>query len=167
MRTFYLSVEGTRQGRFKGSCASEAHRGKLMATWFDQRIASPRDTAAGARGSRRTHQPLLIRRPVDAATPQFLHASCTAEELRSVVMEFPHRNGDGGEEIAFAVKLTAAVVTAHRLVTAEGDGHGAATCGLIEEVEFAFQRIEWEHRPGRTMAGDGGVQDLAEGQARR
>lgn len=155
MRNFYLSVEGVRQGRFKGTCTSEAHRGKLVAAHFAQRVASPRDTAAGGRGGRRTHEPVVIRRPVDAATPQFLHAACTGEELRHVLCEFPHRPGDGEEEIAFTVKLLGAVVSAHQLISADAvDGAGVGSSGLIEEIAFAFQRIEWEHKPGKTMAAD-------------
>jgi type VI secretion system Hcp family effector len=147
MRNFHLSIDGARQGKFKG--------GRLVASRFEQRVASPRDTAAGGRGGKRTHEAIVIRRPVDAATPQFLHAACTGEELRSVLCEFPHRPGDGEEEIAFTVKLLGAVVSAHHLVSAEAlDTAGVGGCGLIEEISFAFQRIEWAHCPGKTMAAD-------------
>lgn len=153
MRPFYLSVEGSRQGRFKGTVQGEEHRGKLLGLGFEQRIASPRDVAGGARAGRRSHQPVVLRRPVDAATPQFLHAACSGETLKTVLCEFPHRPGDGGEEVAFTVKLEGAVVSAHRIVRADGADGGAGT-GLVEEIEFAFQRIEWEHKPGRTLASD-------------
>ncbi len=155
MRPFYLSVEGARQGRFKGGVTHQDHQGKLLGLGFEQRIASPRDIAGGARGGRRSHQPILLRRPVDAATPQFLHAACSGEQLKTVLCEFPHRPGDGGEEVAFTVKLEGAVVSAHRIVHAESaDGSGAGGTGLVEEIELAFQRIEWEHRPGKTLASD-------------
>jgi type VI secretion system Hcp family effector len=92
---------------------------------------------------------------VDAATPQFLQSACSGETLKTVLCEFPHRSSDAGEEIAFTVKLEGAVVSAHRIVHAgTPEGAGGAGIGLIEEIELAFQRIEWEHRPGKTLASD-------------
>jgi type VI secretion system Hcp family effector len=96
---------------------------------------------------------VAFRKSVGAATPQLALAACSNEVLKTVFFEFMHTAQDGGEEVLFTIKLANATVCAHRIFVPDVKGAGVAD-PLSEEVELAFQRIEWEHRAAHTMSFD-------------
>lgn len=57
---FYVSIEGSKQGKFKGESAREAHKGKIGAIGFSHEVASPRDVATGQASGKRQHMPITF-----------------------------------------------------------------------------------------------------------
>lgn len=143
-----LSVEGAR-GRFKAERQGDA---RLALRSFAGALRALRDAASGQAQGRRQHQPVAVTKEAGAATPQFAEAACTAEVLRSALFEFVRRGEGGAAETVLTVRLVDATVSGHRLELADAGLHASAP--LLEHIEFAFRRIEWEHRPSRTVAAD-------------
>jgi type VI secretion system secreted protein Hcp len=150
---FYVTIEGTKQGKFKGESPRAGHTAKLAGTWFKSSVVSPRDTATGAAAGKRRHEPLVFRKEVGAATPQIAQALCTNEVMKSVLFEFCATNAQGAEEVVFTIKLVNATISSQRILLPETKSDDV-NVHLQEEIEFTFQRIEWESKLGKTMAVD-------------
>lgn len=143
-----ITLEGQR-GRLRGE-VGDGKQGVVWARSFASAVRSLRDTAGSAAAGKAQHQPLTLRKDVGAATPQLAQAACTGEVLRSVLCEFVSVVEGGAEEVTFTVRLLDATVSGHRLLLAEG----AVAGNLTEEFDLTYRRIEWEHRPAKTMAAD-------------
>jgi len=157
---FYVSVEGTKQGKFKGESIREAHKEKLAGLSYSHEITSPRDVATGQASGKRQHGPVTITKEWGPATPQIFQALVTNEVLKSVLFEFIHTTPDGLEEVYHTVKLTNATVAKVRQVTGTGESAASAKTTAtfdtheLEEVSFTYQAIEVENLPGQTSASD-------------
>ncbi len=154
---FYVTIEGTKQGKFKGESVREAHEETIGASCFGYQVQSPRDVATGAATGKRVHQPVTFVKEWGPASPQLFQALTTNEVLKSALFEFVHTTADGTEEVYHTVKLTNATVVSIRQYTSGGQGSGLPAHGL-EEVALAFQAIEIESKTGKTMAADNWTQ---------
>jgi type VI secretion system secreted protein Hcp len=152
---FYVTVEGTKQGRFAGETAREAHQGKLAGIAFHYGVESPRDAASGMASGRRTHHPVVLTKEWGASTPQFFTALCTNEALKSVLFEFVSTNPNGEEYVFHTVKLTNANVSEIEQYVDEGSGPADShEPRALERISLVFQRIEIENKDGKTTAAD-------------
>ena len=57
---FYVAIEGTKQGKFKGDNRSKAHKDQITGLAFDYEVISPRDLASGLPTGKRQHKPVTI-----------------------------------------------------------------------------------------------------------
>jgi type VI secretion system secreted protein Hcp len=142
---FYVTIEGMKQGRFKG----ELRDNRIPGYGFSYQVTSPRDMATGQASGKRQHSPLVITQEWGAASPQLFQALATNEVLRTVLIEFVRSSPRGVEEVYQTVKLTNATVSSIRMHIGDPPNDRA-----LEDVSFTFQRIEIENRVGKTMAVD-------------
>ena len=142
---FAVSIEGAKQGRFKGEGASEASKDKIVGVGFNYEIKSPHD-ASGASMGKRQHQPIVFTKEWGAASPQLFQAATTNESLKTVLFEF-HQSGTGrAVEVFYTIKLSNASITSIR----QYEDHGK----FLEDVSLTFGKIEVEHRGSKTTASD-------------
>ncbi len=157
---FYVTIEGTRQGAFKGESIREAHSEKIAGLSYRHEITSPRDVATGQASGKRQHGPVVITKEWGASSPQLFQALVTNEVLTSVYMEFIHTTPDGLEEVYHTVKLVNATVSKISQTTGTGESSSSSKTTAahdtheLEEVSFTYQRIEVENLPGQTSAED-------------
>lgn len=157
---FYATIEGTRQGKFKGESVREKHKDKVACISYGHEITSPRDVATGLASGKRQHGPITITKEWGAASPQFFQALVTNEVLKSVLFEFIHTTPDGEEEIYYTVSLTNATVSRVKQMTGAGESSSSAKTRAsydtheLEEVSFTYQRIEVEHKIAKVAAVD-------------
>ncbi|HKA11260.1 MAG TPA: type VI secretion system tube protein TssD [Candidatus Dormibacteraeota bacterium] len=148
---FYVSIQGAKQGKFKGEGA-HAHKNVIPAHSFSYEVISPRDVATGQATGKRQHSPVTISKEWGAASPQLFQAAVTNEPLQSVLFEFPVTDARGVEVVHHTIKLTNASVASYKMYTAEH-----ATSGHtfeLEDVSFTFQKIQIEDLAGKTAAAD-------------
>lgn len=153
---FYVSIEGEKQGKFKGEAAfSKLGSGKITGVAFVMETISPRDAATGQASGKRQHKPIRFTKEWGAASPQLQQALFTNETLKSVLFEFVRTDVKGSEEVHYTIKLTNAsvsrVVSVFDLTSRTGsrfDGHE------LEQVELTFEKIEIEDKAGKTSAND-------------
>ena len=149
---FYVTVEGTKQGKFKPESTREARDDRLTGLAFRYSVQSPRDAATGMAGGKRIHRPITFVKEWGAASPQFFQALCTNEILKSVLFEFIRKNPDGERYVFHTIKLTNASVSEIEQYLEGVDG--ADGDPELEKISMTFQRIELENRDGKTMAVD-------------
>jgi len=144
---FYVTIEGTKQGKFKGDNRSKAHKDQITGLAFNYEVISPRDPASGLPTGKRQHKPVTITKRWDAATPQLFKALVTNEVLKWVKIEFVKTSSAGKEYVYHKLTLTdATVVDIHQ--------HANAETLEQEDVSFIFRKIEIENVDGKTVAID-------------
>lgn len=156
---FYFQVEGKTQGQFKGESTREAWQDWLVGLAYDYHVTSPRDISTGQASGVRQHGPVTVTKVWGASTPQFFQALVTNEVLPKVEFNFLQTSPKGTDEVYHKVTLRNAIVVdiTHRTETVEGASTGKTSGAQMfefEDISFAFQRIEIENIPGRTMAED-------------
>lgn len=156
---FYVSIEGTKQGKFKGESAREQHKEKIAAIGFSHEITSPRDSATGEASGKLQHTPITFVKKWGAASPQLFQALTTNEMLKTVLFEFVATYWNGEEEVEDTIKLTNATVSRmRRHLDVEGLGGHVSTDGgekrPLDEVSLTYTKIELENKPGKTMVVD-------------
>jgi type VI secretion system secreted protein Hcp len=143
----YVSIEGTKQGRFKGESRATAHKEKIEASNLHHTVSSPRDAASGLPSGKRQHGPLMLTKAWGATSPQLFQALTTNEVLKTVFIEILGTSPEGVSEITATIKLSNATVSD---IVRRTDASGK----IVEDVSFTYQRIELEDKPGKTMATD-------------
>ncbi|NWJ47446.1 MAG: type VI secretion system tube protein Hcp [Chloroflexi bacterium] len=152
---FYVTVEGTKQGKFKGESLQSKNANKIDGIRFSYGITSPRDAASGLATGKRLHKPISFTKEWGAATPQFFQAMTTNENLKSVLFEFTKTNANGEEYVYFTIKLTNANIANINYTEDSLAKSGDPSNGLqLEEISVTFQKIEIENKDGKTIATD-------------
>jgi type VI secretion system secreted protein Hcp len=158
---FYVTIQGTKQGKFKGAVAGvpkargSAGSGKIAGVRFLFQTTSPHDVATGQASGKRQYKPIQITKEWDASSPQLFQALVNNEVLKSVLFEFVKTDASGKEFVYHTIKLTNATVSELKayldLTDTTGDPYDAHE---LEDVSFAFQKIEMENKEAKTAAAD-------------
>ena len=154
---FYISIEGTKQGAFKGEVVARegTGHGKIAGVRYFCETTSPRDVATGQASGKRVHKPIMFSKEWDASSPQLFKALVTNELLTKVLFEFIRTDENGQDEVHFRVTLTSANIASIKsyvdLTDATGDAYDAHE---LEDVEVTFRKIEIENMTAKTSAVD-------------
>lgn len=157
---FYVTIEGIKQGAFKGESPREAHSNKIAGLAYRHEVKSPRDVATGLASGKRQHGPITITKEWGAASPQLFQALCTNEVLSTVLFEFIHTTRTGEEEVYHTITLEDATVSSIRFTTGSGESADSAKTSAtydtheLEEVSFTYRRITIESVTGQTSSMD-------------
>jgi len=143
----FITVEGTKQGKFAGESPVMAFKDQSRALKFSYGVVSPRDVSTGQARGKRQHKPIVITREPGATSPQFFTALVTNEALKPVVIKFVRANVTGVNELQQIITLTNPTISDFRQYVGD-DGR------WLEDVAFVFQQIQIENKPGKTMAVD-------------
>jgi type VI secretion system secreted protein Hcp len=152
---FYVTVEGIKQGTFKGESAKKEHKTSMEGHAFQYEVKPLLDAATGHSSGKRQHGPVTFVKKWGAATPQLFQALFTNEELKTVLFEFVRTTIDGAEEVDHTVTLRNAIVSGIKQYIGNPAEQGAALDGLeLNEVAFVFRSIEIEDRIGKMISTD-------------
>ncbi len=154
---FYVTVEGTKQGKFKGESQRNVHKDKFAGLSFEYEVQSPRDAATGQASGKRQHSPIRITKEWGASSPQLFQACTSNEVLKSVLFEFVKTDPAGKETIYYTIKLDNATISVYKPYTGQEEGakHTEALDTFeLEEIAFTFQKIELTHKLANTTAMD-------------
>jgi type VI secretion system secreted protein Hcp len=140
----YMSFTGQKQGVFKGNIKSKgSHAGKSIVFGLSYGVQAPRDIATGMASGKRRHQPITIRKEVDAASPQLLRALVNNETLNAKLEIF--KAGNGSLKPNYILELTGGHINSIKDVApaAKGSTHSEGRDTYEqEEISFTFQMID-------------------------
>jgi type VI secretion system secreted protein Hcp len=153
---FSVSIEGTKQGRFKSEGKSrDEKRSSIAGVKFLLETVSPRDLATGQASGKRQHKPLQFTKEWGAASPQLYQALVTNEVLKQVVFQFVKTNENGEQIVFHTITLTSASVSNLRSYFDLTDASGDTFDGrALEDVTLVYQKIVIENAEGKTTASD-------------
>ncbi len=129
---FYVTIEGTKQGKFKGEGVGR-DKGWIPCLQFSYQPGAVRDVSGQASGKRQ-HGQIVIVKERGAASPQIFRAVTTNEVLKQVSFEFVRVTADGREEVYKTLRITKAVLASVRTLTSGGPKD------VREEVTLSFEQ---------------------------
>lgn len=150
----YLRLRGKSQGDIKGAGNRTGRKGLIKVISWHHDIAAPRDPASGLPTGRRQHQPFVITKEVDCASPLLLSALAHNELLPEWELTLWQRTASGKDVPYYSIRLTnAAIAHYHGEMP---DNQTEASHGLHEREQFAFtyEKIEWSHLAAGVTAAD-------------
>jgi type VI secretion system secreted protein Hcp len=141
---FTFTVKGAKQGVLKGEAGAPPGHLNGLALEYEARAPV---AANGMVSGKVQHQPVIITRPVGAASPQLFSALTTNEVLPEVVIKLaalvqPNTTGQ------YTITLKNAVIVGLRQFTGTFGEPGLPL--LFEEVSFRFQTITVRHEGAGT-----------------
>jgi type VI secretion system secreted protein Hcp len=156
----FLAVRSARSGDIKGEAVATDHADEIVVqgwTWgMTQQVAaaSPAGGGGSARqaGQRRSLRPFTVYKRLDKASTSLMAVLGNNDSVRTAVLTM--RKAGQGQQDFFKVTLTDG-----RLVDVDykADEHGE----VVEQVTFAFARIEVEYTPQTASGGRGGGSTFA------
>jgi type VI secretion system Hcp family effector len=153
----YLSIEGKKQGKFKGSSPKKARTDFIPIISFTMGGFVPVDANGWeAKGSRK-HDPVSVTLEASAASPQLLQAMWTAEVMTKVVIEHVSRTADGvKEQVVERITLADAIVVKISRYTSSHAKDASSDHDVmnLEDISFNFRQITVENPIASTSASD-------------
>ena len=141
-RSFYISVDGTKQGSFKSDTAKPKIQGSGISY----------EVKPGPPGKGHAHS-LVITKEAGASSPQFFAALFNNEVLKTVTLEFYRVSPAGSEEIFQTIKLTNATVSHIKQYTRQSDQLKNQPA-LLEDITLVVQHIEITNVQSKTTAAE-------------
>jgi len=117
--TAYVKFTGQKQGAINGSVTANQFKGDSLVFGIDLDTQVPADVSAGLATGKRQHSPLILVKPIDAATPRLYSAMANNERLTKVVVDVTGPDPQGkGITTLFSYTLTdAQIVDLHHSMT--------------------------------------------------
>lgn len=150
----YLTLTGTRHGAIAGSVTQKGREGSIEVVSFFHEIVAPRDPASGRPTGKRMHKPFSITKQLDRSSPLLYQMLTNNENLTDVTLRLFRPNATGVERHAYTVRLMNATIAAIHLRMLNTRNPRHTKMPELEEVSFAYQRIEWTWMDGNITADD-------------
>ena len=151
---FYMTVEGTSQGKIEGYCTATGHEAEIQCHALDQTILIPWNSKTGQPAGIRNHGPLKITKAFDKASPLLYKAMIEGERLTLVTLKFYRILPTGGQENYFSITLTDATIVEVRPHMLNHFDPELARYDNMEDISFAYAQIEWRWEPDGIVAID-------------
>src|SRR5262249_1758628 len=144
----------TTHGPILGSVTQKGREGSIEVVSFLHDIVAPRDPASGRPTGKRMHKPFNLTKLVDRSSPILHDVLTNNENLTSVTLKLFRPNATGVERHAFTVHLANATIASIQLKMGTARYPKLSKLPELEEVAFAYQRIEWTWTEGNITADD-------------
>jgi type VI secretion system secreted protein Hcp len=149
----YLTLKGQKQGDIKGSVAQKGYEGQIMVIAVDHELQLPHDPQSGAAIGPLTHQPFVITKEVDRATP-LLYAMLVNHEITALWELRFYTPMAGTERQHYTVKLTNATIASIKFQMLNNKNPDFVRLSEFETIAFTYQNIEWIWTDGSIAAQD-------------
>jgi type VI secretion system secreted protein Hcp len=159
----YMSVEGITQGLITGGAFTEesvgnvwqeGHEDECLIQAFQHNVTLPRDPQSGQPSGQRVHKPVTVTKVFDKASPLLYQALTSGEQLTKCEIKWYRTSPAGTQEHYFTVTLEDAVIVDMKSYMPNCQDPKNAGFTHLEDVSFAYRRIQWDHVPGATSGSD-------------
>jgi type VI secretion system secreted protein Hcp len=135
-----------------GESTDDKHKDQIEILSFNWGVRQQRSGSSSSAGSlsaeRADFQEFAVVKPVDKASPLLFLACASGQHLKGATVQLCRAGGD--KEPYMEYKLSDVMVTS---VRPGGNGHGEAL--PLEEVQFAYGKIEWKYTQTKIAGGKG------------
>jgi type VI secretion system secreted protein Hcp len=160
----YVNIEGNNQGLITagantadsiGNKFQQDHTDESTVLEFTHDIVVPRDVQSGQPTGQRMHQPAVMRKRYDKASPLLYNALCSGERLTKVVIKWYRTSMAGTMEHYFTHTLHDALLVDMKQEMQHCADETKAHFDHEEILQMTYRKIEWEH----VIAGTAGEDD--------
>jgi type VI secretion system Hcp family effector len=167
-----MEITSARGEKLEGEVTARGKEGAIEVLSFHHEVKSPRDAASGLATGRRQHQPLLIRKRIDKASPLLMKALVDNTPL-TVTVKFHRASADGRPEHYYTITLEEVFISGMSVfgfdpqpIAAEARAsfvipHVLDTSGRVlegaaqqEEVSLTFRKITYTNEVTKTTVQD-------------
>lgn len=141
----YLNLKSDRQGEIRGSVTQKGRENTILVLGVDHTMLAAIDARSGLYTGSNRHQPFVILKEVDRATPLLRNALTQNETLSEFTLRFFRPNALGAEENFYTVTLVKAAIASIRLEMLNNKYPDLAGLRERERVAFVYQssRVTW------------------------
>ena len=129
--------------------ASMGRADSIECVEFTSEVKSAREAASGLATGRRHHEPIIVRKRIDKASPLLAKALVENQTVDGVFKFYrPNPTGDGTTEQFFSVAIKGGRVFSQKLLILDTLDPESASEPPLEEVGFVFHTIKWTFTNG-------------------
>jgi type VI secretion system secreted protein Hcp len=150
----YLSITGKTQGKIEGSCVIDGHVGAILVQAEVSHVKIPRNPQTGLPSGKRVHEPFMITKEIDKASPKILQALTSGEQLSEVLLEYYRITSAGKEEKYYTIRLENAIIVSLNRWMPNCLDKTKASFGHMEDVSFSYEKVTWSFVPKGIEADD-------------
>jgi len=160
----YVSIEGTKSGLITaaansvdsmGNAYQSDHTDESTVQAFKHEVIIPRDPQSGQPTGQRVHQPFVITKVFDKASPMLAGALTSGERLTKVVVKWYRTSMTGTQEHYYTHELEDAVIVDIKSYMPNALDPSMAHFSHMEDVSLTYRKITWTHE----VAGVSGADD--------
>lgn len=116
--------------------------------YFEDSVRTAREFGTALATGRRTYDPIVIIKRIDASSPLLAKALCSNEVIEGEFKFFrPSPAGDGTTEQFFTVKIEQGRIAGIKRVSPKAFDPSSANEPPYESVSFVFHSITWSYNP--------------------
>lgn len=150
----FLKANGT-DIKGESTQTSLGREGSIECLYFCDSVRTARERSSAMATGRRTYEPIVLRKRIDASSPLIAKALCNNEVIDGVFKFFrPAPSGDGTTEQFFTVEIAEGRVASIRRVSPDTIDPASAVEPPTEEVSIVFHNITWTYEPDGAMHHD-------------
>ncbi len=153
-RSGYAKIIGEKTSDIKGSVKQKGHEDWIEVISMDHTILTPVDKQTGQVFGRRQHQPLVLVKPTDKATPLIYKVMCSGENLSKVTIDFLKVDKTGVEVNHYSIELEEAKVIQVRTLLPDTKTEELTNRPMTEEVSLSYRKVTWIYHDGGIMHSD-------------
>lgn len=159
----YMTITGFKQGEITkaaftadsvGNIFQEGHEDQIMVQAFSHEVIIPRDPQSGQPTGQRVHKPVKITKMFDKSSPLLMQALTTGELLPEVIIHWYRASAASTRELYYITKLEDAIIVNIKGYMHNCQDQTTAHFTQLEDVEFSYRKITWEHTIGNTESSD-------------
>jgi len=121
----------------------------IECVYFESATITAREATSGMATGQRQHEPIMIRKRIDKATPLIAKALCDNEEIEGTFKFYrPNPLGDGTTEQFFTITIAKGRIASIRHRVPNTIVPATSTEPPLEQVEFVFADISWTYMDG-------------------
>jgi type VI secretion system secreted protein Hcp len=136
-----------------GNSFQTEHKDEVMVQGFSHEVTKSRDPQSGQPVGHRIHQPLIITKAFDKASPLLQNALCSGELITEVIIKW-YRTTSGAQEHYYTTTLEDAVVVHIKDYMHNCQDPANAHFSHLEDVHFSYRKIIWLHVASGTSGSD-------------
>lgn len=141
--SIFMEIESETDGVITGGCDVAGREGWMECVSMEHKVYSPIDTTTGALRGTRIHEPYVVTKMTDNATPLLFKQLCTGTRLKTVKLHFYDITPQGKEEEYFTILLENARVIAMEPVMFNTRMPEYEKMPHLEKVTFGYEQITW------------------------
>jgi type VI secretion system secreted protein Hcp len=144
----YLKANGA-DIKGNSSQSSLGRADSIECLYFENSVITAREAGSGIATGRRQHQPILIRKRIDKASPLIMKALCENQVIEGKFKFFrPNPSGDGTTQQFYTIEIKQGRVGSARKWVPDTFVPATSTEPPLEEVTFVYHTITWTYEDG-------------------
>mgnify|MGYP001607207400 FL=1 len=158
----YLTINSERNSWVKGPSIYKLAPDTIEIVQVQHEVTHEYNAQHGSTDGDRKHQPFVVLKAIDMASPILNEMCCNAERITDMTLQYYVQDGQSPSPVPFySWTLKDAYIISVKPVPPRDYGTDVEEqYDLLEEVKFSYQHIEWHHYAHRAPTGVKNLPDI-------